>query len=157
MIRYARLEVVCAASAVAALIALAGSADAQLYKWVDKDGRTQYTDTPPPPDARSSSQIRTQAAGATPSGPGSVAEQEKAFQKRRADAAKASTKSEEDAKAAAANAERCTQAKSYLATLNDGGRIVRTNAKGEREFLDDATIEAEKKRAQSAVAESCKA
>jgi glutaredoxin len=30
------------------LLTLAGLAHAQQYRWVDKDGRTQFTDTPPP-------------------------------------------------------------------------------------------------------------
>jgi glutaredoxin len=29
------------------------SASAQMYRWVDKEGKTHYTQTPPPPDARS--------------------------------------------------------------------------------------------------------
>lgn len=32
--------------------ALAASADAALYKWVDAQGGVQYTDTPPPPNAK---------------------------------------------------------------------------------------------------------
>jgi hypothetical protein len=37
-----------------ALLALAFSAtaSAQMYKWVDKDGRVSYSDTPPPTDAK---------------------------------------------------------------------------------------------------------
>ena len=31
---------------------ITGAAWAQTYKWVDAQGRTHYTDTPPPPDAR---------------------------------------------------------------------------------------------------------
>lgn len=31
-------------------------AQAQLYKWTDKDGRVHYTDTPPPADARDGAQ-----------------------------------------------------------------------------------------------------
>src|SRR5512140_2243054 len=35
------------------------SAQAQtVYRWVDKDGKVQYSDTPPPADARSSQQKR---------------------------------------------------------------------------------------------------
>jgi glutaredoxin len=29
-----------------------GAASAQMYRWVDRDGRTHYTQTPPPPDAK---------------------------------------------------------------------------------------------------------
>src|SRR5262249_26009647 len=36
---------------IAAAFVCAG-AFAQMYRWVDKDGRTHYTQTPPPPDAR---------------------------------------------------------------------------------------------------------
>ena len=36
--------------AIAVLLATATVA-AQVYKWVDKDGQVQYTDTPPPPGA----------------------------------------------------------------------------------------------------------
>jgi glutaredoxin len=31
---------------------VAGTASAQLYKWIDEQGRTRYTDTPPPPNAK---------------------------------------------------------------------------------------------------------
>lgn len=33
-------------------LAMASGAEAQMYKWVDKDGKTHYTDTPPPPDTK---------------------------------------------------------------------------------------------------------
>ena len=36
--------------AIAILLATATVA-AQVYKWVDKDGQVQYSDTPPPPGA----------------------------------------------------------------------------------------------------------
>jgi Domain of unknown function (DUF4124) len=34
-------------------LALSAAAYGQMYKWVDKGGKTHYTDTPPPSDARS--------------------------------------------------------------------------------------------------------
>ncbi len=34
------------------LALVAGGALAQAYRWVDKDGRVHYTQTPPPPDAK---------------------------------------------------------------------------------------------------------
>jgi glutaredoxin len=36
-----------------ALAVLSAGASAQMYRWVDRDGRTHYTQTPPPPDAKS--------------------------------------------------------------------------------------------------------
>ncbi|WP_018230359.1 DUF4124 domain-containing protein [Methyloversatilis universalis] len=38
----------------------AGTAIAQTYKWKDAQGRTHYTDTPPPPDARSATEKKLQ-------------------------------------------------------------------------------------------------
>jgi glutaredoxin len=38
---------------LAFLLLLAGTASAQPYRWVDEEGRVQYSDTPPPPGARS--------------------------------------------------------------------------------------------------------
>jgi len=43
------------------LVALlfAAAASAQLYRWVDKDGKVHYTDTPPPTSAGKSAQLRS--------------------------------------------------------------------------------------------------
>jgi glutaredoxin len=38
--------------AAIAFAVLCGGVSAQMYRWVDKDGRVHYTQTPPPPDAR---------------------------------------------------------------------------------------------------------
>lgn len=45
----------CTAAACAALLA---QAQQNLYRWVDKDGKVHFTDTPPPQDAKSSTQKR---------------------------------------------------------------------------------------------------
>ncbi len=39
-------------SVLLGLIVLASAAHAQMYRWVDKDGNVNYSDQPPPPDAR---------------------------------------------------------------------------------------------------------
>jgi glutaredoxin len=43
----------------------AAAASAQLYRWVDKDGKVHYTDTPPPASAGKSAQLRSGSGGAT--------------------------------------------------------------------------------------------
>jgi len=47
--------------AAVGLVALlfAAAASAQLYRWVDKDGKVHYTDTPPPAAAGKSAQVRS--------------------------------------------------------------------------------------------------
>ncbi|MGE3571780.1 MAG: DUF4124 domain-containing protein, partial [Burkholderiales bacterium] len=81
---------------LALLLAFASGAAAQLYRWVDKDGRVRYTDTPPPAGV----QARTlQAPASAPASPGegkpapSVSEQEQAFRQRQLEAQKAAEKS----------------------------------------------------------------
>jgi glutaredoxin len=41
-----------------ALIATTAGAQSNVYRWVDKDGKTHFTDTPPPADAKSITQKR---------------------------------------------------------------------------------------------------
>ena len=38
---------------------VAAAASAQLYRWVDKDGKVHYSDTPPPSSAGKSAQVRS--------------------------------------------------------------------------------------------------
>jgi glutaredoxin len=52
----------------AAAMFVAATAGAQMYRWVDKDGKVQYTDTPPPAAAKSV-QKRATAPGPTSTGP----------------------------------------------------------------------------------------
>jgi len=55
------------AIAVAAML-VAATAGAQMYRWVDKDGKVHYTDTPPPAAAKSAEK-RTAAPAPTSAGP----------------------------------------------------------------------------------------
>lgn len=47
-----------------ALLAAAGSASAQMYKWVDANGKTHFTETPPPATAKPA-EMKGSAAGRT--------------------------------------------------------------------------------------------
>jgi glutaredoxin len=44
-----------------AALLIAGSAHAQQYRWVDEQGRVQYSDTPPPPSAKDVRKMRPRA------------------------------------------------------------------------------------------------
>ena len=61
----------------------------------------------------------------------------------------------EEAKLAKDRAENCQRAKAYERTLNDGIRISRTNAQGEREILDDKGRADEMPRTQDAIQAHC--
>jgi hypothetical protein len=53
-------------------------------------------------------------------------------------------------------ADNCIRASAQLALFNDGQRIARTNAQGEREVLDDKTRADEVQRARAVIASDCR-
>jgi Domain of unknown function (DUF4124) len=160
---------------LAVALAFAASAFAQMYRWVDKDGRVHYTSQPPPPGVKSrtletpppvsSSPARDSEgnepggkepeAKDAPKGPLTPAQQEQEFRKRQLEAQKAREKEAQAAKEAETKQENCTRARETLATFESGVRISRTNAQGERYYLDDATRERETEAARKAVSDWC--
>lgn len=142
------------------ILCAAFGVQAQVYKWVDKDGKTQYSDQPPPPGAtKSETQKVTSVVTSIPSTstPGkTVQERAKDSDKARADTSDKQKKDEEAAKVAQQNQEACASARSSLKTLQDGGRITTTGADGERTLMDDDQIQKEIVKAQKNVADACK-
>jgi len=135
----------------AAALAIATSASAQIYKWVDKDGKVQYSDTPPP--AAQTKQLNINAGAPSPGA--APAASAVAADKAGKETQDASKKAEDNPKVAAAKVERCNQATAAFKSLEQGTRISRTDANGERYYLDDDQREAEKARARKAMDESC--
>jgi hypothetical protein len=138
-----------------------------LYRWVDKDGKVRYTDTPPPggvkartlgaPAAAPAAPAPADAAAkdAAPKGPLTPAEQEQAFRKRQMDAQKAAEKADLARKENDAKQENCARAREALATYESGQRVARTNAQGERFYLEDDARAAEAEKARAAVRDWC--
>jgi hypothetical protein len=138
-----------AAVVACALIPLAS---ADLYKYVDKNGKTVYSDQPPPDaDAKRISPPPAPASG----GGKSYVERDKANQKARDKAQEGAKKSADEEKVAKAKKERCEQARNNLQIYTDGGPILKRNDKGEREYMSDAEIESERGRMQKMVDEAC--
>jgi hypothetical protein len=145
------------------------------WKWRDPSGRTQYSDTPPPPSVPDkdilqrpgNSNAQHALAAAPASAPASAASGAPALAPKLADAeleAKrkqaeqdvADKKKAEEAKVAAARAENCARAKAQMRTIDSGVRLSRTNEKGEREFLDDKARAQEAARTRDAMTSDCK-
>lgn len=146
-------------------------ASAQLYRWVDGDGRVHYTNTPPPAGVKSRTLAAPARAPVSPAtngdsvpdaaakdaakGPLTPAEQEQAFRKRQMEAQKAAEKAEAERKESVAKSENCERAREHLRTLESGQRVSRTNAQGEREYIDDAARARETESARRAVSDWC--
>lgn len=147
------------------------------WAWRDEAGRTVYSDQPPPASVRKDQILRQPAGnvisnpaapGATPgaapaagdakgapAAPRTVAEQEKEFRKRQQERADAERKQADEQALSARKRQECERARGYLRQLEDGVRIARTDAQGNREILDDAARNAEMGRAREVIAATC--
>jgi len=146
-------------------LALAGAAHAQQFKWVDKDGKTRYGDNPPA--GVKATALGAPASGAAPAapaagakdakkGPLTPAEREQDYRNRQREAKKASEKADQEMQAQAAKKDDCERATEYLRTLESGQRIARTDASGERYFLDENQIAQETVKARRSAQQACK-
>lgn len=150
---------------IIAALALAQPLAAQPYRWVDADGRVQYSDRPPASNSKAApvkntvgsvtGSGATSGANAAPA-PKSVAEQEQAFRKRLADREEGARKQAELDAERRRKADACDQAKRALVGLEQSGRQVRFEPNGERTYLSEPEVESEKQKARSAVASACK-
>lgn len=161
------------------LLFLALPVSAQMYKWVDSNGKVQYSDKPPPSNVKSE-KLRDPAPPPAPaavapaagapaasesksgtkkdaakSGPKTAAEQEQAFRKRQVDAAKAQDEEAKKSAEARNKEENCKRARAAVAGFQMGGRQARIDEKGERVFLDDQQIAQESARAKQDAAAAC--
>lgn len=153
------------------------------WQWIDKDGRKVYSDRSPPADIPAKNILKTPrgapvvaqpapseepaaAPGAAASAPVAKADpnapkltgkdaQLEAKKKQAEDEAAAKKQADEE-KVTKAKAENCDRAKKSLAGLQSGQRIPYTNAKGERDYMDDNARAAEIKRTQGIVSSDCK-
>jgi Domain of unknown function (DUF4124) len=145
---------------LAIALAMAPAALAQLYKYVDKDGKTVYSDQPPTNIDSKQINIQSGKSSATPVPSGSegksYVERDKELQKGRDEAREKQKKVAEAAQKAEADVVRCAAAKSAYQTYADGGRIHKYNDKGEREYLGDAEMESELARTKREMEEACK-
>lgn len=143
---------------------------AETYKWTDADGKTHYSDQPPPasvkepvtinPRKTSAPKTSTSPAagekGAKAAKPKTYVEQEAEFRKRKVEAAEREAAEKKKADEAAEKKQNCEQARGQLRTLQAGGRMTRINAKGEREFMTDAETAQETERGKKNVDSWCK-
>ncbi len=154
------------------------------WAWKDGNGRLVYSDRPPPSDVKPASVVRkpnTQvlANPAPASGPlddsgkpseaknsdtknapasnapKTIAEREMEFRKRQQERADSDKKAAEEQTKNATKTAECDRARGYMKSLEDGVRITRTDASGNREFLDDAQRAAEADRTRKIIQSTC--
>lgn len=140
----------------------------EIYKWKDKDGSVRYSDIPPPsniknepmlgnkiskPAAPVTTPSETQAKGEAVNNAPSTKDDAAA---KRAKDAEAQKKIDEAKQAELKfRQESCAAAKRNHAMYSLGGRIVTTDAQGERRFLGDEEIAKGKAEAAQAIEKFC--
>jgi len=134
------------------------------YSWIDNAGHRVYSDLPPPPDIPqknilSMHGMSTKGMPPPPAEPASAAAsgQDKALEdkKKAADAAEAAKKKASEQKLAAQRADNCQRAKTTLAGLQSGARVVQFDAQGQRSYMTDDQRAAEVQRLQGIVGSDC--
>jgi hypothetical protein len=168
-----------AALAICTIVTLVLPAGAQAqWAWRDAAGNITYSDSPPPADVRPDAILHqpspveparndagngrsdgsAPAARETPRPPSpakSLAEQEADFRKRQAAREKAEQKQAEDEAKAAQRAADCNQARGYLEMVEGGTRLLRPDASGNRNFMDDEQRAAEIAKTREQIAKNC--
>jgi hypothetical protein len=139
-------------------------AAAEIYQWKDADGKTQYSDQPPPAAARQERTITPRLApaavstGAAPtSAPRSYQDQEAAFKERKVQEEEANARQDKTQSTAEERKRNCEMAQGNLKNIQVGGRQVRYDPQtGGRVYLSEEEIALSLKDAQRSVDEWCK-
>ena len=148
--------------------ALATSALAQ-WQWIDNSGRKVFSDTAPPAGTPDKNILKRPAGGAVhstpaPSAPAPQAatppaapavDKELEARKKAAEAAEAQKEKAQAEQQAKARADNCERARKAKATLDSGMRVATTNAKGEREIMDDTRRASETQRLEQIIRSDC--
>jgi hypothetical protein len=124
------------------LVLSSAAVSAEMYRWVDSQGRVHYSDEPPPAGAKSSKTVTPPPPSYSPSGeaakPKTWQEKDVEFRQRQSTQAEAQAKKEKEEADAKQKKQNCEIARKQLQTIESGQRISDINEKGEREYLDDA-------------------
>lgn len=157
------------------LLAACSAASAQ---WVWKEGeRKVFSDTPPPASVADKNIIKRPggnsapmaappaaetptegaAAAAAPAATPQVPRVDKELEakKKQAEQAEEARKKAEEQRVAQARAENCDRARKAKGTMESGVRLATTNAKGEREIMDDKARAAEARRLDDIMRSDC--
>lgn len=156
------------------LIASALPAQAEIYKWEDKNGTVRYTDTPPPAGAKplstigkkvtppanqqpvTSTNATTNATEPSPKVDKVDGSSPEALAKKKRELEEVAKKNKAELDAQAKKREQnCATARTNYQTYSQGGRIYKTNENGERVYVDESDLAQGAAQAQRDMQEYC--
>ena len=165
-------SIIALAATLAVLSAAAQTAPPPAWKWRDASGQINVSDMPPPASIPAKDILERPSlvrAPATPPAASAVpvapalqaistprADPELEARRKRALDEQVAQQRQQQERDAAVRADNCSRAQSALALHNDGQRLYRTNAQGEREVIDDKTRADELQRIRAVIASDCR-
>ena len=139
---------------VAPLLACSLAAGQNMYKWVDESGRVTYSDQPPVGKVKSQEVVRI-VGPANAGAARQMADQDTQFKKRQDEAAKKQAETAKKEQFEAIKQDACARARGELRALRENVPIARMSERGEPVVLDAGAREAEGKRLETFIEESC--
>lgn len=145
-----------------ALMALTSIAHAQ-WKWRDADGRTQYSDRPPPPSVaekdilqRPTNAVRVAPAPGVPASAAASAPGRAASEPSSREKVERERKAQDDKARTEAMAENCRQAQNHQRMLESGVRLRKGTAGGESQPMTEQMRQDEIRQMQTVITANCK-
>ena len=124
---------------------------AQVYKWVDGQGKIHYTDAPPASPSAKAEVMKTAPVSGVGATTNTWEEKDRDFRRRKIE--QAALQAQE--KPQPTSQEICTYAR-YKLQMLDGRIVYRVNKEGERGYMEDAEREAIERKAKEDIARHCR-
>ena len=143
--------------AIAALTVSAGAAASEIYKWTDADGNVHYEDRPTGAESEERLDItyRRTDSSAVSQRVQSRLDAQASRDEAESVAAAAEKEAADNAAAAAERQKACQRSRARLESYLQARRLYRTDANGERVYLDDAQRQEARQKAEEQIAEFC--
>ena len=146
---------------LAAALFATQAAQAEVHKWVDANGKVQYSDQAPAGKTsveklRVDKSVPPAAPAAGKAAAKTLAERDLEYKQGQVAAEEAQKKQSQIDADNKAKQQNCVGARGNLKMLEEGGRVFNYDAKGERVYLDDTARNKSLEEAKKRVAEWCK-
>lgn len=126
-----------------------------MYKWVDDKGHVTYSDQPPVGKVKKQEVVNIVSTAPAPA-VRQVADQDVQFKKRQEETAKKQAETTKKEQFEAVRLESCSRARGELRAVRENVPIARMSEAGEKVVLDPGARDAEGRRLESFIEESCK-